>query len=195
MHIHANINGDARELTVAEGELLLTALRQAGLYSVKHGCETGECGACAVLVDGQLVNSCTMLAAQAEGRHILTLEGLAPELPGQRGTLHPIQQAFIETGAIQCGYCTPAQMLAAKGLLDRQPAPSDAEVREAIAGVLCRCTGYVRPVAAVLRAAAMLRGETVPQVEGPPVVNTFDNLFMPPYQSPEPATPVTGPPA
>ena len=159
MNIHLTINGDDRDLETSANEPLLTALRRAGLYSVKHGCETGDCGACAVLLNGVLVNSCTLLAEQAAGRRIETLEGLAPELPGQRGELHPLQLAFIETGAIQCGYCTPAQMLAAKSLLDRQPDPSEAEVREAIAGVLCRCTGYVRPVEAILRAAAVLRGE------------------------------------
>lgn len=179
MNLHLTINGDERDFDVAPSELLLTVLRRAGLYSVKHGCETGECGACAVLLDGRLVNSCTLLAAQAHGRRIETVEGLAPELPGRRGELHPLQQAFIETGAIQCGYCTPAQMLAAKALLDRQPRPSEAEVREAIAGVLCRCTGYVKPVEAVLRAAAMLRGEVVPPVANPPTVNTFDRFFEP----------------
>lgn len=191
MRILLKINGEERELSVTPGELLLTALRRAGYYSVKHGCETGECGACAVLLDGQVVNSCTLLAVQAVGRRVETLEGLAPDLPGQRGVLHPLQQAFIETGAIQCGYCTPAQILAAKALLDRQPNPSEAEVREAIAGVLCRCTGYVKPVEAVLRAATMLRGEDVPPVAGPPIVQAAGDLFIPPaaddWQPPEPA--------
>ena len=179
MNIHVTINGDDRDLTVTPTELLLTTLRRAGLYSVKHGCETGECGACAVLLDGALVNSCTLLAVQAAGKRIETLEGLAPELPGQRGALHPLQQAFIETGAIQCGFCTPAQMLAAKALLDANPTPTENEIRTAIAGVLCRCTGYVKPVEAILRAAAVLRGESIPPVAGPPIVNTFDNLFQP----------------
>ncbi len=179
MHIHLIINGDERPFDVAPNELLLTTLRRAGLYSVKHGCETGECGACALLLDGQLVNSCTLLAAQAHGRRIETVEGLAPELPGQRGETHPLQQAFIDTGAIQCGFCTPAQIMAAKALLDRQPDPSEAEVRAAIAGVLCRCTGYVRPVQAVLRAAATLRGETVLPVANPPMVNTFPSGMVP----------------
>lgn len=190
MQIHLNINGDVKELTIKPDELLLTALRWSGLYSIKHGCETGECGACAVLLDGELVNTCTLLAAQAAGRRVDTLEGLAPELPGQRGLLHPLQQAFVETGAIQCGYCAPAQILAAKALLDHQPSPSEQEVREAIGGVLCRCTGYVKPVEAVLRAAAVLRGETVPPVEGPPMVQAGDRLFVPPDQDLEP--PETG---
>jgi len=191
MHIHLTINDDDRDFDVASDELLLTTLRHGGLTSVKHGCETGECGACAVLLDGKLVNSCTLLTAQAHGQRIETVEGLAPELPGQRGALHPLQQAFIDAGAIQCGYCTPAQMLAAKALLDRQPNPSEAEVRAAIAGVLCRCTGYVRPVEAVLRAAAMLRGESVPPPANPPTINTFDRFFepdaTPPNDDPLPA--------
>jgi putative selenate reductase molybdopterin-binding subunit len=134
MHIHFTINDDERDFDVASNELLLTTLRRAGLYSVKHGCETGECGACAVVLDGQLVNSCTRL----------------------------VQQAFAETGAIQCGYCTPAMVLAAKELLGKTLSRPDARRRCAtrLGGVLCRCTGYVKPVEAVLRAAAMLRGES-----------------------------------
>ncbi len=190
MHIHATINGDDRDLTIAPAELLLTALRRAGLASVKHGCETGECGACAVLLNGQLVNSCTLLAAQAAGKRIETLEGLAPELPGQRGVLHPLQQAFIDTGAIQCGFCTPAQILAAKALLDANLNPTEDEIRTAIAGVLCRCTGYVKPVEAIQRAAALLRGEAVPPVANPPIVNTFDTLFQPPDSDPNSPPPL-----
>jgi len=159
MNIQLTINGEERTLDIQPGELLLHTLRKAGCYGVKHGCETGECGACAVILNGKLVNTCTMLAAQADGATITTIEGLAPEEPGRRGGVNPIQQAFIDTGAIQCGYCTPAQILAAKALLDETPNPTDAEVREALAGVLCRCTGYVKPVEAVLRAAAVLRGE------------------------------------
>ncbi|MER2598445.1 MAG: molybdopterin cofactor-binding domain-containing protein [Caldilineales bacterium] len=193
MHIHLIINGDDREVEVAANEILLTTLRGAGLYSVKHGCETGECGACAILLDGKLVNACTLLSAQVQGRRIETLEGLAPgfvaaeqsfdtaQTPtyamATQPALHPLQQAFIETGAIQCGFCTPAQILAAKALLNHQPNPSEAEVREALAGVLCRCTGYVRPIQAVLRAAALLRDETLLPVENPPMINTFDRVF------------------
>ena len=166
MNIQLTINGGEQTLTVQPGELLLHALRKAGTYGVKHGCETGECGACAVILDGKLVNTCTLLAAQADGGTITTIEGLAPEEPGRRGTMDSIQQAFVETGAIQCGYCTPAQILAAKALLDKTPNPTEAEVREALAGVLCRCTGYVKPVGAVLRAAAVLRGEESRELEG-----------------------------
>ncbi|MBU0705087.1 MAG: (2Fe-2S)-binding protein, partial [Chloroflexi bacterium] len=161
MNIQLTINDKEQTLTILPGELLLHALRRAGFYGVKHGCETGECGACAVILDGKLVNSCTLLAAQADGGTITTIEGVSPEEPGQRGTMDPIQQAFVETGAIQCGYCTPAQILAARALLEANPNPTETEVRESLAGVLCRCTGYVKPVAAVLQAAAVLRGEDV----------------------------------
>ena len=163
------INGALHEVKAAAGDSLLKVLRQSGLFGVKHGCESGECGACAVLVDGKPINSCLMLAAQAEGHKIETIESLGqhPE-QGWKTTegLHPLQQAFIEMGAIQCGYCTPAQILAAKELLGRNSDPSEAEVREALSGVLCRCTGYVKPVKAVLRAAAMLRGEVSKKEEG-----------------------------
>ncbi len=156
MEITLTINGERRTCHVHPADRLLDVLRREGYYSVKQGCETGECGACTVLLDGEPVNSCMMLAAQADERTIMTVEAL-----GTAHDLHPLQQAFIETGAIQCGYCTPAQLLAAKALLDANPNPTEDEVREALAGVLCRCTGYVKPVQAVLRAAAVLRGEEV----------------------------------
>jgi putative selenate reductase molybdopterin-binding subunit len=147
----------------------LRALREAGYFGVKHGCETGECGACTVLVDGRPVNACVYLAAQAEGHSIQTIEAVGehPE-QGWKATpgLHPLQLAFIETGAIQCGYCTPAMVLIAKDLLARNPDPSEDEVREALSGVLCRCTGYLKPVQAILRAAARQRGEAVPPIDG-----------------------------
>jgi putative selenate reductase molybdopterin-binding subunit len=162
-----NINQQVQELDIAPGDTLLQVLRRLGYYSVKHGCETGECGACAILLDGKPVNSCLYLAAQADGHTIQTIESLGqhPE-QGWKITagLHPLQKAFVESGAIQCGYCTPAQILAAKELLDRNPNPSETEVREALSGVLCRCTGYLKPVQAVLRAAAVLRGEQVEPV-------------------------------
>ena len=171
MDIHLTINGEARTLDVTPGERLMTALRRAGLFGVKHGCETGECGACAVLVNGEPTLTCVQLAAQAEGASVTTIEGVgeAPE-PGWKPSrgLHPIQQAFIDTGAIQCGYCTPAMILVAQALLEKQPRPTEAEVREALSGVLCRCTGYKKPVEAILRAAAMLRGEPVPPIQGGP---------------------------
>ena len=162
MKINLTINGTAQDLECPVGENLLGALRGLGYYGVKFGDEGGLSGADTVLLDGKPVNAGSMLAAQAQGHPILTIEGLG-EHPDQgwRKTegLHPLQQAFVETGAIQCGYCTPAQILAAKALLDLNPNPTEAEVREAISGVLCRCTGYAKPVQAVLRAAAILRGE------------------------------------
>ena len=146
--IHLTVNGEPRRWTVAPGDLLLDVLRREGYWGVKRGCETGECGACAVLVDGEPVNSCLMFAAQAEGRDLLTVEGVA------RGArLDPIQEAFLDHGGVQCGYCTPAMVLCTRALLARSPHPTEAEVREALAGVFCRCTGYKKPVEAVLAAA------------------------------------------
>ncbi len=146
--IHVTINGDKRRWTVAPGDLLLDVLRREGYWGVKRGCETGECGACAVLLDGEPVNSCLMFAAQADGRRLLTIEGVAP---GEK--LDPVQEAFLDHGAVQCGYCTPAMVLCAKALLERSPQPTEAEVRETLSGVLCRCTGYKKPVEAILAAA------------------------------------------
>ncbi|MEW5871777.1 MAG: molybdopterin cofactor-binding domain-containing protein [Chloroflexota bacterium] len=169
MHLQLQINHTPHEVIAEPGETLLAVLRRLGYYGAKRGCEDGECGACAVLLDGRPANSCLLLAAQVEGHTIETIEGLGqhPE-QGWKMTegLHPIQQAFIESGAIQCGYCTPAQVLAAKQLLERNPNPSEAQVRQALSGVLCRCTGYLKPVQAVLRAAAFLRGEAVEPLEG-----------------------------
>jgi len=170
MKVQLNVNGANVEIDAAPGETLLKVLRRLGYYSVKHGCETGDCGACAVLLDGKPINSCVFLAAQAIGHRLQTVEAMG-ELAerGWKSThgLHPIQEAFVESGAIQCGYCTPAQVLAAQQLLERNPNPSEAEVREALSGVLCRCTGYLKPVQAVLRAAARLRGEAVEPFESP----------------------------
>jgi putative selenate reductase molybdopterin-binding subunit len=165
MDITLTINTQTYHLVTRPGETLLKALRRLGYFSVKHGCETGECGACTVLLDGRAVNACMTLAAQVQGRHIETIESLG-EHPQQgwksTGGLHPLQRAFVENGAIQCGYCTPAQILAAKALLAQNSAPTEAEVREALSGVLCRCTGYLKPVEAVMRAAAWMRGESTP---------------------------------
>lgn len=168
-----HVNDTQHELYAGPGDSLLKVLRGLGYFSVKHGCETGECGACTVLLDGKPVNSCVHLAAQAEGHHLQTVEcvGEHPER-GWKTTkgLHPLQQAFVESGAIQCGYCTPAQILAAKELLERNPEPTEAEVRDTLSGVLCRCTGYLKPVQAVLRAAAVLRGEELEPIGGPVIV-------------------------
>lgn len=159
------LNGIEKEVSVSPADTLLAVLRREGVMSVKSGgCAHGECGACAVLLDGRLVNTCTMLAAQAEGHVIQTVEaeGEHPQHGWRKSMgLSVIQQAFVDTGAIQCGYCTPAMVMAALALLEKNDRPSEAEVREALSGILCRCTGYVKPVEAVLRAAAILRGEIV----------------------------------
>jgi putative selenate reductase molybdopterin-binding subunit len=174
MEITLNINQQDYPLKIATGERLLDTLRRLGFFSVKYGgCQKGECGACAVLFDGRPVNSCTMLTAQAEGHRIQTVESLGehPEQGWKRTEgLHVIQQAFVETGAIQCGYCTPAMVLVAKSLLEKTPSPSEEEVRAALSGVLCRCTGYIKPVQAVLRAAATLRGEEVSPIDEPSAI-------------------------
>jgi aerobic-type carbon monoxide dehydrogenase small subunit (CoxS/CutS family) len=146
--VRVTVNGEARRWTVAPGDLLLDVLRREGYWGVKKGCETGECGACAVLVDGEPINSCLMFAAQADRRELTTIEGVAT-----RDQLDPIQEAFLDHGAVQCGYCTPAMILCTRALLARSPKPSEAEVREMLAGVFCRCTGYKKPVEAVLAAA------------------------------------------
>jgi putative selenate reductase molybdopterin-binding subunit len=157
MQITLTINGEKKTLDAQPHERLLRLLRREGYFSVKFGDEQGLSGADTVLLDGEPVNAQTMLAVQAHGHHITTLEGI-----GSSRELHPLQQAFIETGAIQSGYNTPAQILAAYALLQRNPNPSEAEIRAALAGVLDRETGYIKPVDAVLRAAAIMRGEEVP---------------------------------
>ena len=150
VEIRFRVNGEQRTVRVWPMTRLLDVLRQeVGLTGVKEGCGEGECGACSVLLDGELVNSCLIPAAQAEGADIVTIEGLAGG-----DELSPIQQAFLDEGGAQCGICTPGMVLAAKDLLDRNPAPGDEQIREALAGNLCRCTGYVRIVAAVRRARA-----------------------------------------
>jgi len=157
MDLPVTVNGRSRAWSIAPGELLLDVLRREGFFGVKRGCEQGECGACTVLVNGRAVNSCLMFAAQVEGCDVLTIEGLA-----DNGKLHPIQEAFLDHGAAQCGFCTPGMILSAKALLDRNPHPTEAEVREAMAGNLCRCTGYLKPVEAVLAAAARVAEEVGP---------------------------------
>ena len=150
MRLTCTINGEPREVDgLWEGESLLHVLRERlGLPGAKNACEQGECGSCSVYLDGQLVCSCLVLAGQAEGREVTTVEGLAPE-----GGLSPIQEAFLEAGAVQCGFCTPGLIVATDDLLKRNPEPTDAEIREALAGNLCRCTGYEKILDAV-RAAA-----------------------------------------
>jgi putative selenate reductase molybdopterin-binding subunit len=162
MNIQLHINGIECDVDCAPSDTLLAVLRRAGFFGAKFGDEHGLSGADTVLLDGKPVNANSMFAMQAVGHLIATIEALG-EHPDQgwrrAGGLHPLQQAFVQTGAIQCGYCTPGQILAAKALLDRNPKPSEDEVREAISGVLCRCTGYLKPVQAILKAAAIMRGE------------------------------------
>ncbi len=154
--ITLTINETPQTLSVGVEESLLDALRRAGYFSVKMGCGDGICGVCTVLMDGKPIRSCRKLAVDAEGTSILTLEGLSD---GQ--TLHPLQTAYMETGAIQCGYCTPGQIMLAKALLDQTPNPTEDEIRRALNRVLCRCTGYVRGVSAVARAAQSQQGKTL----------------------------------
>jgi carbon-monoxide dehydrogenase small subunit len=151
------VNGKLRRLTVRSEELLVDVLRERlGLTGTKKGCSTGDCGSCTVLMDGQAVNSCLVLAVAADGAQITTIEGLAVACTEPRrsdGELHPLQRAFVEHGAVQCGYCTPGVIMAAKALLDENPRPSEEDIRNALAGNICRCTGYARIVAAVKAAA------------------------------------------
>ena len=152
-HITATVNGDPVEFLTDPGTTLLDALRdELSLTGSKEGCGSGDCGACSVILDGRLVCSCLVLAAEAEGRRIETIEGMA-----QGGVLHPLQQKFLEHAALQCGFCTPGLLVAAKALLDEKPDPSETEVRYWLAGNLCRCTGYDKVVRAVMDAAAELR--------------------------------------
>jgi carbon-monoxide dehydrogenase small subunit len=149
VRIELHVNGESRETEIWEGESLLFALRERlGLPGSKNACEQGECGSCSVLLDGTLVCACLVLAAQADGHHVVTVEGLA-----QDGELHPVQKAFGETGAVQCGFCTPGLVVATADLLERNPSPGDDEIREALSGNLCRCTGYAKIFDAVRLAA------------------------------------------
>ncbi len=149
MRIELTVNGERHEADVWAGESLLTTLRdRLGLPGSKNACEQGECGSCSVLLDGTLVCACLVLAAQADGHEVVTVEGLADD-----ETLHPVQEAFAETGAVQCGFCTPGFVVATADLLNRNPDPTDDEIREALSGNLCRCTGYQKILDAVHQAA------------------------------------------
>jgi len=157
LHIRTTINGEPAEFLSEPHHSLLTALRDnVGLTGTKEGCATGDCGACSILLDGRLVPSCLVLAPEADGRSITTIEGIATG-----GVLHPLQQKFLEHAALQCGICTPGFIVAAKALLDRNPNPTEQQVRFWLAGNLCRCTGYDKIVRAVLDAAAAMREATV----------------------------------
>jgi len=154
--IKLRVNGETQEVSVKPNDILLDVLRdKLGLTGVKRGCDTGDCGACTILLDGKAVNSCLVLAIDAVEKDILTIEGLSKD-----GHLHPLQEAFIEEGAVQCGFCTPGMILSAKALLDKNPNPTEEEIKKAIAGNLCRCTGYVKIVKAIFSAAGKIkRGE------------------------------------
>jgi carbon-monoxide dehydrogenase small subunit len=150
--VSLRVNGLAHDVLVEPHDKLLGVLREKiGLKGVKSGCEEGECGACAILVDGEPVTSCMMLAGSAEGKDIITIEGLA-----KNGELHPLQEAFMKYHGMQCGYCTPGAIIAAKGLLDSNPNPTDQEVRDGFSGNLCRCGSYPKMVRSVLEAAKVM---------------------------------------
>jgi len=155
IHISFLLNGEITEVAFAPHKTLLEVLREdLALTGTKHGCELGECGTCTVLVDGRSILSCLFLGLDAEGREVMTIEGMA-----ERGVLHPLQDTFADLGAAQCGYCSPGFLLAAKELLDKKPSASRDEIKEALSGNLCRCTGYIKIYEAVELAAARMRGE------------------------------------
>lgn len=157
LHIETVVNGEPSEFLCAPDETLLSAIRNGlGLTGTKEGCGTGDCGACSVMVDDRLVASCLVLAAEAQGRSITTIEGVA-----RGAALHPLQTAFLKEAALQCGICTPGFIVAAKALLDVNPDPTEEQVRYWLAGNLCRCTGYDKIVRAVLEAAAEMRSARV----------------------------------
>jgi len=149
-HISINVNDLPYELSVRTDQTLREVLHdQLGFTSVKHGCDSGGCGACTVLIQGKAIQSCLLLAVEADGKSILTLEGLS-----SGDQLHPLQQAFLENGAVQCGFCTPGMILTAKALLDENPEPTTEEIKEAMQGNLCRCTGYVKIIEAIKSVAS-----------------------------------------
>ena len=155
LHISTTVNGDAQDFLCEPATTLLDALRgPLGLTGSKEGCGSGDCGACTVVLDGEMVCSCLVFAAEAQGRRIETIEGMA-----EGGELHPLQQQFLAHGALQCGFCTPGVLVAAKALLEANPDPTESEARYWLAGNLCRCTGYDKIIRAVLATAAQLRQE------------------------------------
>jgi len=154
IHVSATVNGEPREFLCEPQQVLSEVLRSnLGLTGTKEGCTTGDCGACSVMLDGALVCSCLVLAAEAEGRDIVTVEGVAGD-----GKLHPVQQKLLEHAALQCGFCTPGIVVAARALLEKNPDPTEEEARFWLAGNLCRCTGYDKIIRAVLDAGAAMRG-------------------------------------
>jgi len=156
--ISLKLNGHLYALEVEAKDLLVDVIREkAGLMGTKEGCGTGECGACTVLLDGEAVNSCLCLAIAMEGKEIVTVEGL-----GDPSNLHPLQQAFIDNGAVQCGFCIPGLLMSAEALLRKNPNPTEQEIREGIAGNICRCTGYLKIVQSIEQAASVLQRATSP---------------------------------
>ena len=154
-HVTTTVNGDEREFLCSPGQTLLDALRdELGMTGSKEGCGSGDCGACTVVLDGEMVCSCLVLASEAQGRRVETIEGIA-----EGSQLHPVQHKFRDNAALQCGFCTPGFIVASKALLDKNPNPTETEVRYWLAGNLCRCTGYDKIVRAVMDAAAELRQE------------------------------------
>lgn len=152
MRINLDVNGSRIELEASPGDTLLEALRASGYTSVKNGCANGDCGACAVLIDGRAAASCLLFAAQAEGRRITTIEGVT----GADEAYHPLQQTMLDAGGVQCGFCIPGMILTAADLLSVNPHPTREEIAEYLVGNLCRCTGYVKQIEAVEKAAAIL---------------------------------------
>ena len=153
MSLHVTVNNESKDFPCQPTDTLLDILRREGYSGVKVGCSNGDCGICAVLLNGRTVNSCVVLAKHCENKTIGTIEGLS----AKDGTLHPLQKAFLDEGGAQCGFCTPGLILSAKELLDANSTPTDADVREALSGVICSCTGYVKHIAAVLTAAQEMR--------------------------------------
>lgn len=154
MELILNINGERKQLEIEPGDILLDTLRSNGYFGPKHACSTGDCGACTVIIDGEAVNSCLVFSASVDGKNIMTVEGL-----GTVSNPHPLQRIFVEEAAVQCGYCIPGMLMSAKALLDKNDNPSEQEVKTALSGNLCRCTGYVKQIKAVIRASSELRGE------------------------------------
>ncbi|HUJ07584.1 MAG TPA: (2Fe-2S)-binding protein [Streptosporangiaceae bacterium] len=183
MRVTATVNGVRHQADdVWPGESLLFVLRERmGLPGSKNACEQGECGSCTVYLDGVPVCACLVAAGQAQDREIVTIEGLA----GEDGGLHPVQQAFIEAGAVQCGFCTPGLLVAAHDLLARDPDPADEDIREALAGNLCRCTGYEKILDAVRLAAVRLSGSD-PDAPGPPDPSSAPESLPPPPDEGQP---------
>lgn len=154
MEVILNINGEDKKIEIDPGEMLIDTLRNNGYYGPKRACSSGDCGSCTIILDGEAVNSCMIFSASVSGKKIETVEGL-----GTVSNPHPLQKNFVDEGAVQCGYCIPGMLMSSKALLDKNNNPTKEEVKEALSGNLCRCTGYVKQIDAVMNAAAEMRGE------------------------------------